>query len=425
MPKKRKLITAMAVMFGLVVMLPETRGQGVVYTWGLNDSGQLGNGTNSNSFTPTPVTGLGSGVTAISGGGNHSLAVINGAAYAWGYNGLGQLGNGTTADSNIPVPVAGLSSGVTSVSAGQLHSLAIVNASAYGWGRNNSGQLGNGTNIDSNIPVAAIGQAAVGVVRLSAGGAHSLAVTLFGAGNQAWGFNNYGQLGNSSYADSNSPVAVSGLGIVVTSLSAGGLHSLAVVNGAAYSWGDNTYGQLGDGTTNGHNIAIAVPALGSSVTSVGAGYYHSLAVKNGSVFAWGYNGYGELGDGTNNNSSVPVQVGGALTGLIVEQVSAGVYFSMALTTDHRLFTWGQNDYGQLGDGTLFSSNVPVEVFAPSGFMFSSIEAGEYHAMAILVAVPEPGSILLISAIAVGMVGYTRFRRRQTSDAGLTVDGDNT
>ena len=96
----------------------------VVYDWG---SGELGNGTTTNSSSPIAVSSLSSGVTAIAAGALHSLAVQNGGVYAWGYNGDGQLGDGTTTLRSSPVAVIGLSSGVTSVAAGDNHSLAVRN----------------------------------------------------------------------------------------------------------------------------------------------------------------------------------------------------------------------------------------------------------------------------------------------------------
>ena len=122
------------------------------------------------------VSNLTSGVTAIAAGGDHSLAIQNGAAYAWGENFSGELGNGTTTDSAKPVKVSNLTSGVTAVAGGEYHSLAIVNGAAYAWGRDYEGQLGNGaTNSGSSKPVV-VSNLTSGVTAIAGGGYFSLAV---------------------------------------------------------------------------------------------------------------------------------------------------------------------------------------------------------------------------------------------------------
>src|SRR6266446_1181073 len=123
----------------LFCLCQSARGQGTVWAWGLNGSGQLGNGTFTNSNTPAQVSGL-SGVTAIAGGAEHSLALkSDGTVWAWGYNALGQLGNGTFTGSNTPVQVSGLS-GVTALAVGFSHSLALKSdGTVWAWGFNNEG----------------------------------------------------------------------------------------------------------------------------------------------------------------------------------------------------------------------------------------------------------------------------------------------
>jgi alpha-tubulin suppressor-like RCC1 family protein len=186
---------------------------GGVSCWGANANGQLGDGLGAPWFpstSPVTVSGLsaGSGVTAITAGYNHTCAIVSGAAQCWGKDTNGQLGDGGNSDSSIPLPVSGLSSGVTAIAGGGAHTCAIVSNSAKCWGGDSSGQLGNGApNTDSNVPVDVNGLTS-GATAIGAGGLHSCAVQNGGA--LCWGANASGQLGDNSTNNSSAPAAVSG-----------------------------------------------------------------------------------------------------------------------------------------------------------------------------------------------------------------------
>src|SRR3989449_446039 len=164
---------------------------GSVSAWGFNREGELGNGTNTTTYpqgldTPGPVSGL-TGVTAIAGGRLHSLALKgDGTVWGWGYNGNGELGNGTSTFTDHPTPVQVLGlSGVTAIAGGGFHSLALKSdGTVWAWGYNADGELGNGTFTNSNAPVQVLRLS--GVTAIAGGGFHSLALKSDGTV-WAWG----------------------------------------------------------------------------------------------------------------------------------------------------------------------------------------------------------------------------------------------
>jgi alpha-tubulin suppressor-like RCC1 family protein len=184
------------------------RGDGSVWSWGNNDYGQLGDGSDLGRSTPRQVPGL-SGVVAISAGIYDSLALRDdGTVWSWGYNGQGQLGDGTITHRSTPVQVPGLR-GVTAVSAASsFYSLALRDdGTVWTWGANALGQLGDGTRTSRPTPGQVPGLS--GVVALSAGFLHVLA--LHGNGSVwTWGYNVYGQLGDGTRLDRPAPAQVSG-----------------------------------------------------------------------------------------------------------------------------------------------------------------------------------------------------------------------
>ena len=359
---------------------------GKLYAWGYNDCGQLGNGTLPQSNSPVAVN-LPAGVfpTVIAAGTNHTLAIGNDSKlYAWGNNNVGQLGDGTTIESTSPI-VINLLAGVspTAIAAGNDHSLAIgSDGKLYAWGDNSRGQLGNGTNVASNTPLVVNLPAGVSPTAIAAGDYYSIAI-----GNDgklyAWGFNQIGQLGNGNYTSSNSPVVVNlPAGVSPTIIAAGGGHSMAIGNdGKLYAWGFNFYGQLGNGNNTSSNMPVVVnlPA-GVSPTIIAAGGGHSMTIgNNGKLYAWGDNSSGQLGNGTTTQSNTPVVVNLA-AGISPAAIAAGDSHSLAIGNDGKLYTWGYNYYGQLGNGTTTQSNTPVAISLPAGVSPIAIAANSDHSM---------------------------------------------
>ena len=264
------------------------------------------------------------------------------------------------------------------VAAGLYHGLALTSTSAvFAWGWNIVGQLGNGSTNGSDVPVKARLPGGTKVTAISAGFAHSVALTSTGAV-LAWGKNYNGNLGNGSTTDSDVPVKVNlPTGTKVTAIAAGAEHNLAVTStGAVLAWGYNAYGQLGNGGTGASDVPVNVSLpTGTKVTAVAAGALHSLALTStGTVLAWGYNVDGELGDGSTTNSDVPVKVN-LPPGTKVTAVAAGGYYSLALTSTGAVLAWGYNADGELGDGNRTSSDVAVKVKLPAGRKVTAVAAG--------------------------------------------------
>jgi hypothetical protein len=363
----------------------------IVYAWGQNTNGQIGDNSSTNRPTPLAVPGLATGVSIIAAGGNHSLALQNGTLLAWGLNNYGEVGDGSTTWRYVPVPVVGMNSNISTVTSGSAFSLAIQNGAVYAWGINSFGQIGDASTTNRLTPVL-VHNMSSGVTKLAAGGAHTLAIksgVLY-----AWGYNNYGEIGNTgvSGATVSTPVTVTGMGSGVTDIAGGVFHSLAIKNGGVYAWGWNVFGQLGNSTNlltnNPNSTPTLIPSLSSNVTAIAGGYYHSLAIQNGSVYAWGGNNLGQLGLGFTDSSphTTPTLIPGLSN---VTQLLASNYSSYALTASGALYSWGDNTYGQLGLGDTIARSSPTLVAAPSGYKYSSISvnAGGFHVLATLAQLP--------------------------------------
>lgn len=334
---------------------------GGVKCWGYNYSGQLGDGSRTDHSTPMDVSGLTSGVSAVSAGTFHTCALTSfGGIKCWGSNLYGQLGDGTTTNQTVPVDVSWLSSGVNMVSAGSTRTCALTASGGVKcWGWNLNGQLGDGTTSDRSIP-GDVTELTSGVSAISAGAEHACALTSSG-GVKCWGMNTYGQLGDESTTDSSIPVDVFELDSGISAVSAGDYHTCALTDsGGVKCWGWNGSGQLGDGTTTNSSIPVNVNGLSSGVILVSAGGEHTCALTDsGVVKCWGKNTQGQLGNETTTDSHTPVEVSGLTS--VVSVMSAGGYHTCAITLSGGLKCWGDNSYGQLGDGTIVESHIPVDV----------------------------------------------------------------
>lgn len=368
---------------------------GAAKCWGDNSSGQLGNGTTTSSLVPVTVTGLSSDVISIATGSAHACAVLGttGSVKCWGLNNIGQLGDGTINNSLVPVAVSGIGdgSGATKVSVGYRHSCALVSGVVKCWGHNNYGQLGDGTNTNSSVPVTAVGLPP-GVKDIAAAGdgvggsALTCAIDSLGAV-KCWGENSMGQVGDGTATSRNSPVQVVGLttGFSQVSVSPGTACALKST-GQSYCWGNNTSGQLGLGWGGFAYIPVDTTNMTSQITAVTLGSRSACAIKNGGLWCWGNNYTGNLGNGDTVNQGSPVAVvglGSGVTSVSMESDTSNTYQHTCAVQNGSAKCWGDNSTGQLGNGAsggAYSS--PQQVSGLSSGVIS-VASARGHSCALL------------------------------------------
>ena len=336
-----------------------------------------------------------------------------GAGYCWGKNDFGALGNGTNNNEAAPFAVnnTGVLAGknIVGTSAGYNHTCVVDdNGRVYCWGYNSQGQLGNGASGTTNnpFPTAVVTTGPLSsrqVVKVNGGDSHTCAVTADG-NVYCWGGNNYGQLGIGGTASSFVPVEIDMSGVTAgknfIDVSAGYAHTCALASdGTAYCWGFNGHGQLGDNSpTLADSTVPVLVAGGLRFSQISAGDEHSCGVTfSGRVYCWGYNQQGQVGNASLVDTRAPtaVDTSGVLAGLTVSKVAAG-YRHTCVLAEQDAYCWGNNDAGQLGNGEVFVTHTtPVAVVKTgtlNGKALSDIATGRYSSCAV--ATPGTGGDVL-------------------------------
>jgi alpha-tubulin suppressor-like RCC1 family protein len=335
---------------------------------------------------------------------SHTCGVASGQAYCWGKYDNGQLGGNEYYDTARPSPVdiTGVLANktITNIATGSDFTLALASdGTLYSWGGNSNGQLGNNSTTDNPTPVAVDMSGALAgktITAISAGTNFSLALASDGMV-FAWGSNNNGQLGNNSTTDSSAPVAVIMNGALsdktIKSISAGGSYAIALAtDGTAFGWGYNYYGQLGNNSTSQSLVPVAVTTSGvlsgKTISQITAGDSSVLVLtSDNKLFSWGYNGSGQLGNNSTTDSHIPIAVtmSGALAGKTVTSIAAGLNHFIASTLDGIAYDWGYNGNGQLGNNSTTDSHIPIAVDTTnvmSGKLISSVVASANSSFAI-------------------------------------------
>ena len=344
---------------------------GDAYCWGQNDSGQLGIGSSDKLAHPKPMLVSGKlKVAFISANGNQTCALTAaGVAYCWGENKFGQLGNGTLVSAVSPVQVAGVFKFKT-LSVGATHTCGLtISGTAYCWGGNWHGQLGIGT-MDGEerypcchtSPIPVVGGPSFSSVQ--ADGIHTCGLTLDGDA-WCWGnHKNFGQLGTGDVdlRDRPAPVQVAG-NLKFSSISVG-IPSCGIVwDGTAYCWGGGPVPELGiKSSVERLDRPAVVPGKLKFERIVSGAFFACGIVREGFVYCWGYNRYGQIGNGSTENVDIPQLVSQQLRFRVV--TTGGNEFSghaCGIATDGEVLCWGDNRWGQVGNGSTVQATKPAVV----------------------------------------------------------------
>lgn len=396
------------------------RSDGTVWAWGSNGAGQLGQNLNPvalpSSLTPLQVFTT-NDWTAVTAGYGTSYAIRgDGTLWAWGLNNSGQIGDSTTVNRSSPIQV-GSDTTWSAIGAGLQFAVALKNdGTVWSWGRNDREQLGNisasgnqsspmqvitpglvwaslsvGLNSTSILtdltpaPTASVTPTPTETPTVTpsptpsgTGATPSPTPTMpVGYYLAVWGDNTFGQLGsNTSVTSSNTPIQT----IKNTDMWQGAAYGTRMgagfdIYGNLWTFGNNGYGSLGNNKTQGN--------ISSPVQVVGGGYYieavvgtSCLALRNdNSLWSWGYNAYGQVGDGTVDWRSSPVQIAGSWSA-----IANSWFFSAAINSSGQLFLWGDNSAGQLATNSLDDNSSPVQVLG--GGTWTDVACGLHFAAAI-------------------------------------------
>jgi hypothetical protein len=326
-----------------------------LYCWGDGEADLF-------TTVPMPAEQLGATIESVSvyaspSDGHNACAITTaGAVTCWGNDDRGQLGDGQGLSYwKSAVFVVGLDARATAVSTSGRHACALTTLGAvFCWGDNDLGQLGQGTTQTEITAVPVIGLGS-GIRAIATSEQSGCALTTQGRV-KCWG----AMSGDGTAGGRVTPVDVVGLTGIVA-ISGGGSHVCALKSdGSVLCWGGNASGELGDGTQTQRLEPVDVHGLGAPVVAITAGHRHTCAVTNvGAAFCWGDNLYGELGDGTETRRLTPEPVVWLDSG--VAAISAGTYTTCAVTTAGKVYCWGQNTTGALGAGDTTPRNTPTEV----------------------------------------------------------------
>ncbi|MBS1961844.1 MAG: choice-of-anchor D domain-containing protein, partial [Bdellovibrionales bacterium] len=424
------------------------KSDGTVWCFGgYASNGQaLDSGSNNryvNPTTPIALPGISTAIGVASGTQTNCVLLANGTIQCIGLNNYGQLGDGTTNGAqSATVSVSGITT-ATQISAGGNNTCArLSDATVKCWGRNQHGEVGDGTTAERHSPVSVSGLTNVASVTVGKiyewdeGSAGHACALLSDGTVRCWGLNTYGELGDGTTTNSTTPVTVTGL-TNVASLSLGENHSCALLtDGTVRCWGRNDYGQLGDGTTTERHSPVNA-AWYSNVTAIGAARHHTCAVVSGGrVRCWGVNEdidrHGVLGGGSLNGTIASPSLSAVFSLSGVASLSTGPGYTCAILSGGTVSCWGDDTSGYVdysthlmsgfinasGDGSATTANANSTVAA-------NLDDGEFDTQGTdwWGSSGETGNVIYIGNWGTDGIsyGYFRFQLPSAIPSGATID----
>jgi alpha-tubulin suppressor-like RCC1 family protein len=358
----------------------ETFRQPALWSWGLNFYGQLG--VNDTTYRSTPVTTLlgGNNWKSIASGKSHTVALkTDETLWSWGGNNSVQLGVNDNTHRSTPVTTLLGGNNWKSIACGGYHTIALkTDGTLWSWGSNLFGQLGVNDTTRRSTPVTTL-LGGNNWKSITGGFYHTIALKTDGT-LWSWGYNDNGQLGVNNTTSRSTPVTTLLGGTNWKSIAGGYYHLVPPSSvGTLWNWGSNDNGQLGVNNTTSRSTPVTTLLGGTNWKSIAGKGFHTIAIKtDGTLWTWGRNSYGALGVNDTTHRSTPVTT--LLGGNNWKSIASGFFHTIAIKTDGTLWTWGRNVYGQLGVNDITQRNTPVTTLL-GGNNWKSI-AGGYHTIAI-------------------------------------------
>ena len=409
---------------------------GTLWCWGENWYGHLGDNTIDPKSSPVQTVAGGTNWKTVSCGYNHTAAIkTDGTLWLWGYDVYGQLGDNSTTKKSSPVQTVAGGTNWKQVSCGYGHTGAIkTDGTLWTWGNNSyfEGMLGDNTTLDRSSPVQTVA-GGTNWKQVAAGYTHTSAIKTDGT-LWTWGTNSYGNVGDNTTIDRSSPVQTiaGGNNWKYVSLNTAMETTVALkTDGTLWAWGSGSYGNVGDNTIINKSSPVQTIAGGNEwivatdyddnnpyQTSLGLiqtstpvekkyidksilfDLYPSLSeqVKAPALWACGYNGSGQLGDNTYAKKSSPVQT--VAGGTNWKQAACGYSFNAVIKTDGTLWTWGNSQWGQLGQNSVNVYNSSPAQTVCGGNNWKSVSANQHH----WAAIKTDGTLWVCGSNDVGQLG---------------------